>query len=70
MGSPGKDLRSGLIICACSRGEGLENSSGEVQQELGQGALRRPVLARNQGVNPVPGLICFHRPRAGEGHWA
>lgn len=50
MKSLGKDLRSGWIICACSRGEGLENSSREVQQELGQGALRRPILARNQGV--------------------
>lgn len=24
----------------------------------------------NQGISPGPGLICFHRPRAWEGHWA
>lgn len=52
MGSLGKDLRSGLIICACSPGEGLENSSGGVQQELGQGALRRPISARKPRNKP------------------
>lgn len=52
MGSLGKDLRSGLIICAYSPGEGLEYSSGGVQQELCQGALRRPISVRNQGISP------------------
>lgn len=32
---------------------------GIVQQGLGQGTLRRPILASNQGVSLGPGLICF-----------
>lgn len=63
MGSLGRDLRSGLIICACS-----EVRVGELQPRspagTGSGCFEEANFSQKPRSSPGPGLICFHRPRA------